>query len=752
MTSLPSPALKGSALEDFLTEAQEIFNEQTEDENQTQEQAQAALAARLSQQPCQADTMVGVLQLFRAWRQAGQYEEALRVIAQDGATVLAQSPPDVHAYDALALSFWHLEALNHTNDASVCQPVWEQTQTQLAAMAPEQQSDDDWQHLAHRATQMGHHEGTRQCQRARYALQLANPTRNTYRAWDHATLALRLGLSHADQGNHTEAQNAGQQAVDALTQAGADQDVNFNDWLYIGDGLSSMAPEQIGTVIQNTRRLVPDDFSMPNRRSIEVKLARLQARALAQQGQLEQALVWARQGYFALIDDPEEDAFGVLLFDWLVQANHLSEAAELAFYCAVYTRPSSGQHACTLAQHHANTPGSDPFWNLALASAATDKMPWVAGEQEPEAFAKQHLILAEQKAPQHWALALMRGSMLAETETNLPQALAFHEQAYQSPDCHLSGWTLWLLRMKVHGPTKALTLPMARVTSAQKCYELSNHIEDMHEQLPEGTEWPEAAAADMNRRYLEAGLQKFEAFFATGVGNYDDANVHTYSMLCNNLGINRYVDEAYDKAISLHEKGIASSPFAEHYASLMNCQRAKGDPTAFIDAADRLWRYANENGYSRHTPQHYIANVCDELEKLNRDKEIPIWLQRLNDWWTVLDDEEKNKVQNVYFHNLTFILEKLARTQAQDALAHIEQVIPQIRNLKNAGALDIAALTFERAKQFPRALELYQEALTFFESTQTNQVSDRTQTEKAIKRCEEQLGIRKQSKPKWKFW
>ena len=64
----------------------------------------------------------------------------------------------------------------------------------------------------------------------------------------------------------------------------------------------------------------------------------------------------------------------------------------------------------------------------------------------------------------------------------------------------------------------------------------------------------------------------------------------------------------------------------------MWCQKYARRKAQFLDAADRLWHYALENGYGRHDPTGYFAHVAGVLYDLDRDTEIPFWLQRLEQW------------------------------------------------------------------------------------------------------------------------
>lgn len=103
-------------------------------------------------------------------------------------------------------------------------------------------------------------------------------------------------------------------------------------------------------------------------------------------------------------------------------------------------------------------------------------------------------------------------------------------------------------------------------------------------------------------------------------------------MLCNNLGI-CYTDAGrYPEAIELHRRGIAASPFADHYASLLNALRGSGDHAPAIDTAEELLQFSIEHGFGDYSPNWHVRSIVKSLSTLERDDEILIWLERLVTW------------------------------------------------------------------------------------------------------------------------
>lgn len=107
-----------------------------------------------------------------------------------------------------------------------------------------------------------------------------------------------------------------------------------------------------------------------------------------------------------------------------------------------------------------------------------------------------------------------------------------------------------------------------------------------------------AAEAALTPHLLKAyrlGVARFESYFASGEGGYDDADPHIYSMLCHNLATR--LEGAANRAerIALHEKGIAVSEFIEHWIDLLECLEAAGQHQKAVEVAgDVLNRYPLE--------------------------------------------------------------------------------------------------------------------------------------------------------------
>lgn len=755
MNDSSGAALSGGRLETFLDEAENTAKQQRE-AAVAADLSRPALAALLHSQVLRADSLDLVSRLYSLWLAAGDPAQALRVLDQDGAAALAALPAQERSDARISLAFWQLEVRRAGGDAAAADAALAAVEQLLASLPAAQQPDRAWGYLASQAADMDAQACVRRCARARQALFLAQPQRAAYRAWDQAVLHLREGTSYGAEGRSEDAHQCALAAIAALTQAGADQDLGYLDWLQLGNLMLKLAPEQLGTVVEQVRAQLPPSASNATRRDAEVQIARLQAQAQAGLGRLDLAIAHGRHGRYSLVRD-EDDRFSARLMEWLVQAGELAEAARVAYESVTNTRAASQQYATFLAKEKVETcTMGAPYWALVLAHAAgVDELAQVCGDEDPAAFRRRHLDLAAAQAPQHAAVSASRAVCLLQDGGAAAQALPLLETALREPALasSLNLEHLWRCRALVHGMDAAVQMPLIEPSSAGWCYNLGNALDfSLRQELPEGAAWPEKAVAALVVRHYELGLARYEAFFASGQGSFLDANIHTYSMLCNNLAIQlRAAGRPLQEAVILHRKGLDCSPFAEHHDGLMRCQREAGkDKAGFVAAAESLWNYAQENGYSRHSPDHYIHDVCRALHELARDSEIAIWLERLDSWWDALEMPQRQSSAGSYLGTLAVVLSDLAHTQAEDAALRLRRSLTPIRALKSFGHSRLAAVVLMRSGDPQLALELLQEALPWHNPDDDYDQRYYPVALQNIAECRKALGL--EQRPWWRFW
>ncbi|CAN7714479.1 hypothetical protein LJR066_005880 [Acidovorax sp. LjRoot66] len=759
--------LSGPLLDAYLDQAEALVEGEEDEEEETPQQegaaAQAqrteALARMLGQQVLQPASLEVLYRIHSLWMQAGQPAMALQAIDTHAAALLQDLPPAERHDAQVGTGFSRTQALRSLPDqVPLLHQALEGMAQLLAQPLLQHQSDDAWEHLAGQAERSQHYGVWRRSVQARHALQVVQPGRAAFRAWDDAVLATRMAEAWAAEGDAAQAQQLVQQAMDHLRHAADGQDVDHNDWLKLGERLVVLDPSSIDTIAQQVPQRMPADLSRPRQRDVSVRRARLHAKALHRQGQLDAAIAQGLQGRFGLTDD-QDDSFSALVLDWLVQAGRLDAAARLAYECISSERPTSAGHACRvalaqLAEHGTAGRPLDIYWHLALASAATiDGTEWAAHPQEPQAFAQHHLQEACKMDPAHPAIAAQQGLKRFE-DGDHAGALPLLESAAREPFMAAPDvlQALWVCSAKVHGIAKALQRPFPASPAAGWCYNIGVWLDFSFQEacgIDDG-DWPERDVDTLKARYYEAAVVHFDGFFATGEGWFRDADVHVYSMLCNNLGIYyRWALKDYDKAIDLHHKGLATSPFAEHHNGLMSCYEAAERKPEFIAAADRLWHYALDHGYGRHDPTEYFKGVCHALYGLDRDNEIAIWLQRLDEWWAGLDQEDQAENEEDYLSTLLVMLRDLAWSQPADALARLEQAMPRTLASSLPGMRRVAGNVLEYAGQHERAMALYQESLKRVRPGEPDDQEQAGYARENMDRCKKAMRAKN---PWWKVW
>ncbi|NHZ89411.1 hypothetical protein F2P45_10340 [Massilia sp. CCM 8733] len=745
--------LSASQLDAYLDQTEAALEQQIEAELDP-ELIGAGLKTALESQHFHADTMNGVHRLFRLWMNAVDPAAALRLLDGDGRAALAALPDAERDAWEVSVALWRVEARIAQGDAGAMQAAFDAALALLVSLPDCLAYNRAWAYLDEESALNAAHGATRRCAEARNALQRADPERAAYRAWDDAHLAIRQAQSFAMEGDAALARQAGERAIGILAGAAADQDLDHNDWLRAGHALAWVMPDAIDGIAAQVRAHIPATTVFFARRDIDVRIARLEARALHQQGALDQALEKLALGRVALLAD-DGDHVGVQMLDWLLEAGRHDAAARLAFESVLHERQVSAPHAAGAAMRAAaDGTTHQPYWHLALACAAmADATAEVRGNEDEASFIGRHLALARAQGGAHPAADAVEALWLIASAQDYQRALPLLESAARDPSLMQSQvvFKLIVARMRVHGPEAALAMPFMPASNGLSCYNVAVRLaSQLDEVLPKDMAAPEEPVKALSARYYETGLACFEAFVASGRGHPGDGDAHSYSMLCNNLAIYyRYDKSDAAAALALHHKGIVSSPFSEHYQGVLNCHRKLGNDSAVVDSAEQLWHFSADHGYSRHDPANYIDDTAAALHRLGRDTDIAIWLQRLDDWWTSVDDGERAQYRSRYTRALVSVLYYMAQTQPDDASLRLESVLPSVPEAGSPYTSRIAADALCKLGQFERAQAMYRDGLRYIESGDAWHESQRTAILANLEDCKR---LQREAKPWWKLW
>ena len=654
-------ALKGQALEQLMDRLEADLEE-------SNSSAAADLLTRLRAQPLQADSIDAIGRLHTLWMRAGDAAAARAVLDADGARLLGNASRQAYADIRMQLALYHLQIAHYLDEEDAVSSA-------LAQMRDVVDSEPALVAERYRRIRvLDNIEQERPTQalaaiELRNTLNLAVPERAPVRAWDEADYQVRRAWFHRKQGDDDAARAAAEAAVAAMASASADQSIDASDWLRIGDSVIEIAPLQLASIERAITGLTAD-WPLPQRREAEVRVARLAARAAYAQGELAGALSACELARMSLEPNGSDDFLEYEL-PWLVEAGRFDDAGQRAFFHLYEFESEMWEGVGRTVHERLADPADTSVWWALCAVRACNTAPTLArlaaigreGGQDLTARSPVHAELFAALATQsvEAALDIVSDAARALAERRAPghpwtaRLAAVHDARAQRIDAqtHVSRLvdaiargglgdkrTATALLMAQHGAIglgAALALPPPTLTTGMWCYNFGCTLDDYflgHEDSVSKAEHAQAWV-DIERiqtAVYEQGRTHMERFFETGKGHWLDGCAHLYSMLCNNLGIAYRNAERYEEALDVHRCGIAASPFAEHFAGILRVRRAMKDDAGIVDAAEQLWHFADEHGFSRHDPHEYLPDVLNALYMLDRTNEMLIWLERLVKW------------------------------------------------------------------------------------------------------------------------
>ncbi|MCL1960810.1 MAG: hypothetical protein FWG56_03295 [Desulfovibrionaceae bacterium] len=532
----------------------------------------------------------------------------------------------------------------------------------------------------------------------RRALDIADPDLAQRHAATEAFYFASRAQALRQAGQTEPARQAAAQAVKALSGATPPQTVDEDDWLRLADAVIEAAPDLYAALAQPITNLTAQ-WPLPRRREIEIRLARLQARSRHAQGDLTGALALRdRTNYILSPEGNAADDFIEYDLPWLLEAGRDDDSGRRAFF-HIYEAARYMRRDVPSIVHErlADEASRSVWWPLCVIRAchAVDTLERFLGPDPAAlparspvharlfaALAKQTDIaaalpaifaaarqLADERSPGH--LWIKRVTAVHDQEQGRIDAATLLEILEATAAAgHMRDRRTWYgiveERIKVKGLEQALQYPPPVLESGLACYFFVVFLEDFVDaELEKLSETQRSRLHDawknISRAVYEDGLTRMARFFETGQGHPGDASLHLYSMMCNNLSI-IYRDECkrYEDAIALHRNGIEVSSFAEHYSGIfwslkyilddaqdLKPEAKKALMAKIVSAGEDLWQYALAHGYSRHNPNNYTTWVGYYLYRLDRDGEIPLWLERLVQWQEGEDGENPAHLSDV---------------------------------------------------------------------------------------------------------
>jgi tetratricopeptide (TPR) repeat protein len=586
------------------------------------------------------------------------------------------------------------------------------------------------------------------------------PDRAAWRAWDEALFHSRAARIHARHGEAEAARAAADKAIAALKTAAADQDVDANDWLRLGDGLIEIAPDRFPVFQQAVTALI-QDMVLPRRREIEVRLARLQARARHAQGDLAGALEAAQAGHYALGSYGNDD-FVEYELPWLLEAGQLDAAGERAFSFLYQVETIEGdgnldgnlESVLRVIHERLADPAETSFWwplcvmracyyppTLRELMRAAPGTPWTEisethralfGSLSPEEdFAGEEICaarfdgvytaaraLAEARAPGHpWIRRLAATQDHARERIDLATQIDMLETVIREG---LQDWRTINTLVGARGMQATLKRPPPTLSGGWEAYNFASffHNDCLEKiwRLPanEQDEAKNRLIAFTGAIYEQARAQ-MERFFETGKGNRYDACPYIYSRVLNDVALSYRNVGRNAESIELNRRGIAVYPLGEHYYGIFDAYQDMWDPENVVKAAEDLLQFDITHGceYSERGPTEYVRRVANALYDLQRAEEIPIWLERLTRWERESSGMDEDNLPDYALYSRLIVAFYMAAVDANKDISRRvwQRIAPQVERSQNEDLWGWAADLLRTLGEWQAAIPFYERGL-----------------------------------------
>jgi tetratricopeptide (TPR) repeat protein len=776
-------ALTGAALESLLDRLEADLQEAPSAQEMN-------LLGRLRARPLRADTLAAVDRLHRLWIQAGDSAAALAAIDKDGAQVVADAPEAERANIRMWLEILRAQVGSFLNDETLTSQALTAMRAIVDGPVPIKfERFIDLAVLMNLPERMP--EVALDTIELRHALALKIPGRDTFRCRDEVARQSRRTLALQRLGQAEEARAAAEKAVAAIEGADQDQVIDDGDWLWLGYDIIESAPHLLPNIRNGVVPLITGR-SPPRWREGEIRLARLTARARHATGDLAGALALCGTAHFAL-QDSTRDNFIEYELPWLIEAKRFDEAGRLVF-SEIYEKEGdvAGLVIDTLHAQLAD-PGQSSFWWPLCIMRACGHLPTLEHlcglpHTSPETIRERSPLHAEifaalgklEDQALLTAVGDAAGKIARERAPDAPWlervAAAHDHRAGRIDDAALierieaaarraddvMDWrtanVLFGARVEHLGLAAAVAPPTPELVSGASCYNLSGyvagHVHERLDQLPDAEQSKiKADLSRLSRELYEQGLRRMETCHATGKGHPYDAEPHNYSMLCCDLAATYRHEEEYQRAIDLHWKGIATSPFAEHYDGIFLSRHLMGDDAATVEASEALWQFATRYGYSRHDANFQAGQTAEALRRLSRPQEIPLWLDRLVTWQREVAGEDEQNLGKLALIGRIWVAKQLRHEYPDMALSILTGLMPQIDMHDDREVVLQAADLAYFMGQYQKGIEYYERVKTL----ESDYKYDAAIVENIIAECKQALALATKAgaggtKPWWKVW
>lgn len=741
------------------------------------------LSNTLAETPCQPDDPRSVYRYHRLWAGSGNLEKSLEILNQFAPQVVDQLSQQEREHFLIHVSLWKTYIYFDLDRDALIAELENLVQALLAYTGDQGGADmiDVWEKTLETCEYAKLWDLYRQYTRHRIAAEPQYVEGGESYVLGQLWLLRQDARTFALEENHEAMHRAATNIIALLKNPNYADQFGMHDWLKEAENLVFYTPNLIDEMLPSIRGFIQSDWHQAKVRDLETRILRLQAKQHAAKGEFQQAVDVGLSAHFFLSGD-KNDGFTAYLIDWLIEVGDFDRAGELAFTAERAARPYTANYSFQKATELKERSPSI-YWHLIIAWR--NLMIWLKEdyvyyeeqqapeltEAEREAARQIYLserALAEAINPEHYAFITMDLDILMHQCQTIyddevaKQVLEMAERYWQilnSPKTQ--AWVKRYLEAKaqINGIESVLTGDILPCDGANWNYGVSCSLFSSEQEEEMFSEYTDKIK-DFRAKYEEITMQQLEHFIATGKGHYLSGDIHDYSMMLNNHAI-YYIcrpkeadttNQDYLYAIELNRRGLAISPFAEHYNNILIANLEMENEEGILQTAEDLWHYASQYGYSRHTPQIYVRKLTSILAAQDRIQEIQIWLDRMDLWFSWLPAEEQRDQEENYCFSAIYLLGKIASFKPDEALIRLEKDKPIWQKyLQNDAGLPInVGMVYQRVGNIPEAIQYYEQAIQIAIESDYQSAAELAQSN--IDALKESNNASQPSKPWWKFW
>lgn len=579
------------------------------------------------------------------------------------------------------------------------------------------------------------------------------------------------------EGNQEQSVASAHKLINLLKNEQYQEQVTHHTWIGNADNIIHHVPEVVNEMIQYLENYPSQNWHIANKRDLEIRVLQLQAKLKYAQNQIDDAIELGLLANYQLMGD-KYHAFTISLIDWLIEANQIDKAGKIALEAVTLDLSNASEYAYEVAARLKSTHPSI-YWHLILGwhycsqLIEDQNLARLSAEdtKELQNAYDEAISAAKQFDSHHSGLQVLEFYYFRRRKNTLSEA-DYHKQIIEQCETYFAdpnnyrstGRICSYYRSKAHieGIASVFQGPLITGSGATDNFFIAVDLFLTDEEWHRYVDYRSDITA-LKIKFQEAAKKQFEQFFETREGSVCDANIHNYSMLLRNMCVELL--ESYNKtpeeliissqrALELTNTAIAICPFAEHYYGLFQAYENLNDDNAMIQAAENLWQYSVRYGFSRFAPQKVANKITRTLQKQGRHKEIQIWIERLDQWFSWLSEDQQVAQGENYFFNRIYLLSHIVSIQPEESAIRLNKELtlnPPYWEEDETIAVNIACI-YRDLNQLDKAREFYELAITLAKRHDYQPVIQLA--EKNLRAITERLNVNSNinQKPWWKFW